>query len=929
MSLYKQISSTEPSLTKDPDRFSDEAWDLLLDAEEATKRWRNENLDVEHLIYVLFTEVSYQDFVEALPINHENLLNDLENFLANLPTTSKDKLFIGEDLEELLDQADQFRAHWGSKLIEISHILMAIARDKRVGSALFKSGGLPSERLETELRRLPMPKSFNKQNDKTFKPTSYTSDNSKSTKPINNQSNSIDKNLVPYINTSEGESQTKDIQLEIETTSLDSYGKDLTSAAREGELDPVIGREQEIMSVIKVLSRRGKNNPVLIGAPGVGKTAIAELLAQKIINEEVPDSLKDSKLISLDIGALIAGTKFRGQFEERLRSVLNEIKDPSSRIILFIDELHNIINTNRSSADAGSLLKPLLASGELRCIGATTPENYRKTIEKDQALNRRFQKVSIKEPNLDLSIEILRGLKEKYEVHHGVSITDEAIRTANRLADRYISDRCLPDKAIDLIDEAAAQLKIQTNSAPQEIKTKEESIKKINKLINQAEINKSEELINKFRVEKSKILDQLSSLKEKWEEECKNKEDLQEIMKQEKEIINNIIEAENLGDLEEASRLEYGDLHLLKRKKTYIEDRINQSQIYTSSLQKNEVNPDDIADVVARWTGIPISKVLAGEKQKLLDLEKELGMKVIGQYQAIKAVAASIRRARAGMKDIKRPVGSFMFLGPTGVGKTELAKTLAFSLFDEEDALVRLDMSEFMERNAVARLLGAPPGYIGYEEGGQLTEAVRRRPYAVLLLDEIEKAHPDVFNILLQVLDDGRLTDSQGRTIDFRHTIIVMTSNIASRAILKNAKQLKEETANSKDLNHNLSKEIENELTNQFRPEFLNRIDEVIKFSPLTPESLQKIVRLHIAEIGDLLEEQNLKISVDNETIEMLASEGYEPEYGARPLRRVLRRRLENPLATQLLEDNFVGAKTIRIIPPNDPNEELIFIREN
>ncbi len=945
--LNQNSSRMERSLTSDPDCFSDEAWNLLLTAEQSARRWRHENLDVEHLIQVLFRNKKFQRFTNPLPINHQELNENLENFLADLPINNQQDLFIGEDLENLLENAENFRSRWGSNLIEISHILIAIGRDQRLGENLFHQAGLPSEILEGELRRLPAPKSFRKSKDSQVLSINEISQiNSKSLRSTEVKSKNLVKQpqtsitkeksslaikndeSIQRLNENELQEQENFNQNE-QPKALEAYGKDLTAAAAAGSLDPVIGRDPEIKSIIKVLSRRGKNNPVLIGAPGVGKTAIAELLAQRIVLNEVPDSLKGLKLISLDIGALIAGAKFRGQFEERLRSLLTEISESEPGGILFIDELHTVVSKERSNLDAGSLLKPLLASGDLRCIGATTPENYQRTIEKDQALDRQFQQVLIKEPNLDLSLEILKGLKERYEFHHGVTITDQALITANLLADRYISDRCLPDKAIDLIDEASAQVKIESSSMPQQIKEKESQIDELTQLIIKADNKSSLENIHILTEQKKLAITELTKIKQKWQDELDKFDELQELNKKDEELKVEIIEAERSGYLEEAERLEYEELYRIKERKEMIEEYIKKDNIQGKALIKEQVESEDIADVVSRWTGIPVNKVLAGERQKLLNLEKDLERKVIGQFTAVKAVSAAIRRARAGMQDIRRPIGSFLFLGPTGVGKTELAKTLATSLFDEENALLRLDMSEYMERNAVSRLLGAPPGYVGYEEGGQLTEAIRRRPYAVLLLDEIEKAHPEVFNILLQVLDDGRLTDSQGRTVDFRNTVIVMTSNLASKAILNNALNAKNKNSDQNKLAQELDETINEALTKQFRPEFLNRIDEVIRFRPLKIEDLEQIVRLQLKELKKLLAQQHLELQVDDQTIKTLAKEGHEPEYGARPLRRVIRRRLENPLATQILEEAFQGAKTINVKTSNDGSEKLLFLIGN
>jgi ATP-dependent Clp protease ATP-binding subunit ClpA len=670
----------------------------------------------------------------------------------------------------------------------------------------------------------------------------------------------------------------------------------------------VVGRDAEIRRLIQVLSRRSKNNPVLIGEPGVGKTAVAESLAQRIVAGEVPDALRGLRLIALDLGALIAGAKFRGQFEERLRSVLAEVREADALpgeaggVVLFIDELHSVVSGDRSSADAGSILRPALARGELRCIGATTPEEYRRSIEKDPGLDRRFQQVLIREPDGDTCVEILRGLRERYELHHGVTITDAALVAAARLADRYISDRCLPDSAIDLVDEAAARLRMEVTSKPQVVEAAEAELRRVELALLGAEAAPLEERVQ-LQEQRRRAQQGLELLQRRWAGEKERLAELRELLQQDEDLRHAIAEAERDGALEEAARLQYDQLQHVQQRRLALE-----AELQSDPMLREQVEAGDIADVVARWTGIPVQRLLAGERQKLLDLENRLAERVIGQPEAVAAVAAAIRRARAGMQAPTRPVGSFLFLGPTGVGKTELAKALAASLFDEEEALVRLDMSEYMERNAVARLVGAPPGYVGYEEGGQLTEAVRRRPYAVLLLDEVEKAHPEVFNLLLQVLDDGRLTDSQGRTVDFRHTVVILTSNLASRAILDHAR-----AGADADGEQRLAQAVEEALARQFRPEFLNRIDEVIRFRPLERADLQRIVRLQLAELAGLLREQQLSLEVEESVVASLAAQGYEPEYGARPLRRVLRRRIENPLATALLEERFNAARGIRV----------------
>ncbi|WP_413677219.1 ATP-dependent Clp protease ATP-binding subunit [Prochlorococcus sp. MIT 0916] len=918
------------SLTTEPDSFSDEAWSLLLIAEQSARRWRHQNLDVEHLIQVLFRNKKFQKYTNSLPLNHEEINEILENFIAELPINNQSDLFVGEDLEILLETADDFRSRWGSNQIEISHILIAIGRDNRLGEDLFYQAGLPSEILEAELRKLPAPNSF-KQSQRNTAPRreNRPQKNPKSSISIETTSKKSATKLLTPPTQEKIASKQESLNINETPSALDLYCKDLTAEAENGKLDPVIGREAEIKAITKVLSRRGKNNPVLIGAPGVGKTAVAELLAQKIIANEIPDSLQGLRLISLDIGALIAGAKFRGQFEERFRSLLSEISNSEKGVILFIDELHTIVSKDRSNTDAGSLLKPLLASGDLRCIGATTTDNYRRTVEKDLALDRRFQQVLIKEPSLDLSLEILKGLKENYEFHHGVTITDEALITANRLAHRYISDRCLPDKAIDLIDEASAQVKIESTSRPKIIEEKESQVNHLELSISNANQETTLETINNLQEKKELLLSELDEIKQKWQDQLDKSAELQELKISVEELKNLIKEAEISGDIVELERLKYEQLYQIQERIKEIEISIQEDNEYGNSLLTDQVNPEDIADVVSTWTGIPVRKVLSGERQKLLNLEQDLEKKVIGQLNAVQAVSAAIRRARAGMQDIRRPIGSFLFLGPTGVGKTELARSLASSLFDEEDALLRLDMSEYMERNAVSRLLGAPPGYVGYEEGGQLTEAIRKRPYAVLLLDEIEKAHPEVFNILLQVLDDGRLTDSQGRTVDFRNTVIVMTSNLASKAILNNSIQVQSKNSNKNILAQELDQKINEALTKHFRPEFLNRIDEVIRFSPLKPESLKQIVRLQLDELKKLLKHQGLDLYVDENTIRTLADEGYEPEYGARPLRRVIRRRLENPLATQILEEAFEDAKSIRVETKNDESKKLLFLIDN
>jgi ATP-dependent Clp protease ATP-binding subunit ClpA len=884
--------SPSVSLTTEPDRFSDAAWDLLLASQEQARRWRHGEMDVEHLLQVLFSDARYAAWVDPLPLDPEVLLDQLDDFCADQPTSAGRDLFVGEALEALLDAAERRRAAAAARLIDVPQILLALLEEPRLGRPLLAEQGLSEDLLLRQQRP---------------EPRAVVQPAPPAPRPAPPADSWIDRSSPPEPPPAPEPPAPPELKLEQEPTALEQFGRDLTAAARAGELDPVIGRDTEIRRLMQVLSRRGKNNPVLIGEPGVGKTAIAELLAQRIVAGEVPDALKGQRLISLDLGALIAGAKFRGQFEERLRSVLKEVRDAEGEgagVILFIDELHTVVGPERSSSDAGSILKPALARGDLRCIGATTPEEFSRTVEKDPALNRRFQQVLIKEPGLEESTLILRGLKERYELHHGVAITDGAVVAAARLADRYIADRCLPDSAIDLIDEAAAQLRMEVTSKPRLVEEAETELRRVELALLSAESAPEPERVA-LQEQRRLASAQLQELQQRWQGEREELAELRQLLADDESLRLQIAEAERDGDLEEAARLQYDQLHGVQQRRSTLEAQLQEQQRAGQSLLREQVEEGDIADVVARWTGIPVQRLMAGERQKLLELEQRLGERVIGQREPVAAVAAAIRRARAGMKDPRRPVGSFLFLGPTGVGKTELAKALAAALFDEEEALVRLDMSEFMERNAVARLLGAPPGYVGYEEGGQLTEAVRRRPYAVLLLDEVEKAHPDVFNVLLQVLDDGRLTDSQGRTVDFRHTVVVMTSNLASRAILDHARG----GGDSADL----AEQVDRALASQFRPEFLNRIDEVIRFQPLGPEELQRIVHLQLAELASLLREQGLELRVDAPVVPWLAQQGYEPEYGARPLRRLLRRRIENPLATELLEERFLGANAVQV----------------
>ena len=857
----------------DPDKFTAKAWDAIVEAQDVARRFRQQYLEVEHVTLAALEQSGLADEILAKAgLSPELILQELETFAkrqAKVRVAVDNNLYLGQSLDRMLDTADGARLNLQDELISIEHLMIGFVEDERIGRRLLRG--------------------FNVDTSHVMK-------------------------AVQSLRGGEKEPSV-DQSTEDEYPALHQYGRDLTEEARGGKLDPVIGRDEEIRRVIHVLSRRTKNNPVLIGEPGVGKTAIAEALAQRIINGDVPESLKNRTLISLDVGSLIAGAKYRGEFEDRLRSVLKEVTESNGQVVLFIDELHTVVGAGagQNNVDAGNLLKPVLARGGLRCIGASTLDEYRKHIEKDTALERRFQQVYVGQPSVEDAVSILRGLKERYEVHHGVSILDSALVAAAALSDRYISDRFLPDKAIDLIDEAAAKLKMEIDSKPEDLEI-------IDRRLMQLEMEKlsleseeeagtanrtSQQRLAKLKEEIETLSAEQQELDAQWHTEKEALIAIKDLKEEEERTRLRMIQAERANDLERAAQLKYGRMEEIQQEIAEQDAKLQDMQAQGQTMLREQVSESDIAEIVARWTGIPVNRLMASERQKLLQLESHLHERVIGQSEAVTAVSAAIRRARAGMKDPGRPIGSFLFMGPTGVGKTELARALAAFLFDTEEALVRLDMSEYMEKNSVSRLVGAPPGYVGYEEGGQLSEAVRRRPYSVVLLDEVEKAHADVFNILLQVLDDGRITDSQGRTVDFRNTVIVMTSNIGSEHIL--------DVSGDDSKFDEMQSLVINALRSHFRPEFLNRIDDLILFHALTKKELRSIITIQLKRIHRLLADQKISLKMSEAAIDHVAEAGYDPAYGARPLKRAIQRELENPLATLILEDTFSEGSTVKI----------------
>ncbi len=836
------------------EKYTQKAQGAVLDCQNIAVREGNQQVDGEHLHLALLEQEDglIPKLLENMGINRAAFQSEVADEIAKLPKVQggNDSIYSSARLSRIFMNAEKIAGDFKDEYVSVEHLYLALIEEKATPSAkIFKRHGISKEAFLQALSKV-------RGNQRV------TGDN-----PEDNYD------------------------------ALNKYGRDLVEAARQGKLDPVIGRDSEIRHTIQILSRRTKNNPVLIGEPGVGKTAVVEGLAQRILNGDVPEGLKDKTIYALDMGALIAGAKFRGEFEERLKAVLNEIEKSEGRILLFIDEIHNIVGAGRTegSMDAGNLLKPKLARGELHCIGATTLDEYRKYIEKDAALERRFQKVLVDQPTVEDTISILRGLKERFEIHHGVRITDNALIACAVLSDRYITDRFLPDKAIDLMDEAASMIRTEIDSMPAEL---DECARKIMQLeIEKQALGKEADSASKVRLEN--IEKELSQLKEKnsnmraqWENEKKGITELKAAKQEIEDVKLQIEEAERAYNLEKLAELKYGKLPELERKVEEEKAKVEQSQ--ENRLLKEEVDEEEIAEVVSKWTGIPVSKLVEGEREKLLRLGEELHKRVIGQDEAVKAVAEAVLRARAGLKDENRPIGSFIFLGPTGVGKTELAKALSEALFDSEKNMIRIDMSEYMEKHSVSRLVGAPPGYVGYDEGGQLTEAVRRRPYSVILFDEIEKAHPDVFNILLQLLDDGRLTDNQGRTVDFKNTIVIMTSNLGSAYLTENI------SADGK-ISEDVKEKVTEEMKRNFRPEFINRIDDIVVFAPLTEDQIKQIIDLAVEQIRARLEDKGMSLVITDAAKTLIAEESYSPAYGARPVKRYLQKHLETAIAEKII----------------------------
>ncbi|HEX7240890.1 MAG TPA: ATP-dependent chaperone ClpB [Longimicrobiaceae bacterium] len=861
------------------DRLTVKSTEALQEAQNAARRTGNPAIEDLHLLSALLEQEEgiVVPILQKVGVNVTRLKSETAAALDRLPKQSGgSQPTISRELNGILDEAEKEARALKDEYVSTEHVLLGLANRKGSSARdLLGAQGATRDSLLEALKQV------------------------------------------------RGAHRVTDQNPEEKYQALQRFSTDLTERARGGKLDPVIGRDEEIRRLIQVLSRRTKNNPVLIGEPGVGKTAIAEGLAQRIVNGDVPEGLRDKTLVSLDIGAMLAGAKYRGEFEERLKAVLKELTEAEGRFIVFIDELHTIVGAGKTegSPDAGNMLKPALARGELRLVGATTLDEYRQYIEKDAALERRFQPVFVGEPGVEDTIAILRGLKERYEVHHGVRITDPAIVAAATLSNRYIGDRFLPDKAIDLIDEAASRLRIEIDSLPQEIDEVERRIVQLEierQALARETDPESAERRGKVEQEAAELRERSSGMKAQWQSEKQVIADLREMKERLEGLRVEVERATRVGDLARAAEIQYGEAPALQKDVQEAEARLHELQ-QTSRFLKEEVDADDVAEVVANWTGIPVARMLQSERERLAHLDEHLNRRVIGQPEATRAVADAVRRSRAGLQDPNRPIGSFIFLGPTGVGKTETARALAEFLFDNEEAMVRIDMSEYMEKHAVARLIGAPPGYVGYEEGGQLTEAVRRRPYSVVLFDEIEKAHPDVFNVLLQLLDDGRLTDSQGRVVSFRNTVVIMTSNLGSPLILEQSARLRDP-----DTRVEVETAVLGELRRAFRPEFLNRVDDVIVFRPLGTEDLTVIVDIQLRKLERLLADRKLRLEVTDAAKKHVADEGYDPAYGARPLKRAIQRLVQNPLAIRVLEGEFREGDTI-VVDHEPGSPQLVF----